>query len=129
MTHTLQPGTRVSFTLYGEPHTGSVERHDTSIVWIIDDDGRTRWMHRDSISVAPASPTLCSICGARTTTPATLGDGTAACQLCAIDAQNYGQLHGVDDSAPRPTVYADLAYATPAERRRADRAEHNARNR
>lgn len=53
----LPAGTRVSFTFYGEPHTGRVIRDNgRGLVWLEDDGGmmfRERWMHRESLTVLP----------------------------------------------------------------------------
>lgn len=45
---TLQPGTRVSFTRYGENSSGVVLRCDSGICWIRTREGRCIWTHAES---------------------------------------------------------------------------------
>lgn len=55
----LAPGTRVSYLTYGVSHTGTVTKHDTSIVFIMEDDTkRMRWMHETSVEVVDTTEEL-----------------------------------------------------------------------
>ena len=54
-----------------------------------------RYARYASLFTSPMKPaTICPICHARTSTPATLPDGSVVCQLCGVEA--------TEDCAPPP---------------------------
>lgn len=50
----IKPGQTVTFTHYGAPHRGVVETRSLcgNILHVRDDNGRRRWLHRDSVAAA-----------------------------------------------------------------------------
>ena len=62
----------------------------------------------------------CAICGE--------DSGAAGSSMYGF-VHKYGPTNHVFTPAERRATYADIAYGSPAEQRKADRDEHNARNR
>lgn len=50
----IKPGQTVTFTHYGETRHGTVTRvgRNGNLVFVRDDSGRERWLHRDSVAAA-----------------------------------------------------------------------------
>ena len=47
----FHPGQRVTATLYGVRHQGTVRKHETAIVWVVwDGQDVARWYHAESLT-------------------------------------------------------------------------------